>query len=267
MTDTSSSLPDVLGAQLTVRDLSVVYDGAVRALADVSLEVPSGAVVAMLGGNGAGKTSLVLAVAGLLGFHRGRITQGEIALDGRSLRGLEPAAIVRAGVAQVLQGKRVLTKLTVEENLQVAGFTSKRGTVQANRARVLELFPALGKRLRSRAGGLSGGEQQMLAFACALMPEPKLLLVDEPSLGLAPPIVDRVRHLIGEIGRSGTSVLLIEQNARMALSVADYGYVMQNGRVVLEGTPELLLSGRDIQDLYLGGLARSGHAGHRTSGT
>ncbi len=245
--------PEVAGAHLVVRDLSIVYGGAVRALCGVSVEVRPGAIAAVLGGNGAGKTALARAVAGLLNFHRGRITKGEIALNGRSLRGLEPAAIVRAGVGQVMQGKRVFAQLTVEENLRVGAFTSGRGAAQPARERMLELFPDLGKRLRSRAGELSGGEQQMLAFTCALMAQPKLLLLDEPSLGLAPRIVEGVKSLIAEISRNGISVVLIEQNARMALSVAHYGYVMQAGRVVLEGTPEALLTGRDLQDLYLGG--------------
>ena len=264
MTQSCASAPETLpGAQLSVVDLSVSYDRAIRALHDVSLAVPPASIVAMIGGNGAGKTALVRAVAGLLAFHRGRIIKGQVTLDGRSLRGLEPAAIVRAGVASVLQGKRVLTRLTVEENLRVGAFARRRGGVQEVRERTLELFPLLRERLQSPAGELSGGEQQMLALASALMSEPKLLLLDEPSLGLAPVIVAEVKGLIGEIARGGVGVLLIEQNARMALSVADYGYVMQNGRVVLEGRPELLLAGREIQDLYLGRLPRAGGAGDR----
>jgi branched-chain amino acid transport system ATP-binding protein len=237
----------------------MVYDGTVHALCDVSVQVPPGAVVAVLGGNGAGKTALVRAVAGLAGFHRGRITKGEIVLDGRSLRGLDPAAIVRAGIGQVMQGKRVLARLTVEENLRVGAFTGGRGAAQTARERTMELFPELGKHLHRRAGALSGGEQQMLAFACALMVRPKLWLLDEPSLGLAPRIVGRIKSLIGAMRRYGASVLLIEQNARMALSLADYGYVMQTGQVVLEGAPDRLLAGRDLQDLYLGGLAAVSH--------
>ncbi len=244
--------PEVAGGHLVVRDLSIVYDGAVRALMDVSVEVRPGAIATVLGGNGAGKTALVRAVGGLLDFHRGRITKGQIKFNGRSLCGLEPAAIVRAGVGQVMQGKSVLSRLTVEENLRVGAFTAGRRAALAARDRTLELFPELGKRLRLRAGQLSGGEQQMLAFAGALMAEPKMLLLDEPSLGLAPQIVDRFKSVIGEISQSGTSVLLIEQNARMALSVADHVYVMQSGRVVLEGAPEVLLKGQDLQDLYFG---------------
>jgi branched-chain amino acid transport system ATP-binding protein len=263
VSENSASPSEAPGAQFTVRDLSVVYDGTVRALDRVSVAVPPASIAVVIGSNGAGKTALVRAVAGLLGFHRGRITKGQITLNGRSLHGLEPAAIVGAGVASVLQGKRVFTRLTVEDHLRLGSFTRRGGAAETVRDRTLELFPALRKRLHSRSGELSGGEQQMLAFASALMTEPKLLLLDEPSLGLAPTIVAEVKSLIGEIARCGVTVLLIEQNARMALSVADYGYVLQTGRIVLEGTPELLLAGREIQDLYLGGPAQGGRAGDR----
>jgi branched-chain amino acid transport system ATP-binding protein len=195
---------------------------------------------------------LLRAVTGLLHVHDGEVTKGQVALDGRPLAKHDAAAIVRAGVAQVMEGRRVFAELTVEENLRAGGFTRERAAADAARARALELFPILQERLRSTAGYLSGGEQQMLAIARALMAGPRLLLLDEPSLGLAPRIVEQIRDIVVEINRGGTSVLLIEQNARMALSIASYGYVMETGRIVLDGPADRLLADRDVQEFYLG---------------
>jgi branched-chain amino acid transport system ATP-binding protein len=243
---------DSAGAALAVHNLEVVYNDVVLALRGVSLEVPAGAIVTLLGANGAGKTTLLRAVTGLLRVHDGEATKGQVALDGRPLAKLGAAQIVRAGVAQVMEGRRVFAELTVEENLRTGAFTRDRAAADAARAHALELFPILKERLRSTAGYLSGGEQQMLAIARALMAGPRLLLLDEPSLGLAPRIVAQIRDIIVAINRGGTSVLLIEQNARMALSIASHGYVMETGRIVLEGSADALLADRDVQEFYLG---------------
>jgi len=242
------------GASLEVRNVEVVYDGVIAALRGVSLEVRAGEIVALLGANGAGKTSLLRAVSGLIDTHRGEITKGEVAVDGRALQGKDAPAIVKSGVAQVMEGRRIFQELSVEENLRAGAMTVRdRGAVEASRERVLEMFPVLRDRLRSTAGYLSGGEQQMLAIGRALMSSPRLLLLDEPSLGLAPQIVAQIAEIVSGINREGTSVLLVEQNAQTALSIAARGYVMETGRIVLEGSADELLADRDVQEAYLGG--------------
>jgi branched-chain amino acid transport system ATP-binding protein len=239
-------------AILAVRNLEVVYNDVVLVLRGVSLEVPRGAVVALLGANGAGKTTLLRAVTGLLRVHRGAITKGHVELEGRRISGRDPAAIVRQGLAQVMEGRRIFAELTVEENLRAGAFTRHRGEVREAHDRVMELFPILKDRRRSTAGYLSGGEQQMLAIGRALMSAPKVLLLDEPSLGLAPRLVEQVGEIVRQVNAQGTSVLLVEQNAAMALSVATHGYVMETGRVVREGTAQELRDDKDIQEFYLG---------------
>jgi branched-chain amino acid transport system ATP-binding protein len=240
-------------AILRVQGLEVVYSDVILALRGISLEVPSGAVVAVLGANGAGKTTTLRAITGLLGIHRGKITKGTIELDGRPMSGLDPTAIVRLGVSQVMEGRRIFAELTVDENLRAGGFTRKdKSELKASYERVMGLFPPLASRRRQVAGYLSGGEQQMLAIGRALMQAPRLLLLDEPSLGLAPLIVEQIRQIITEINGAGTSVLLVEQNATMALSIADQGYVVEQGRVVKQGAGAELLADQDIQEFYLG---------------
>lgn len=237
---------------LEVRDLQVVYDNVILVCRGVSLEVPRDGIVALLGANGAGKTSTLRAITGLLGTHRGRITAGSVRVHDTDLTGADPARIVAAGVGQVMEGRRVFAEFTVEENLRVGAHTRKRATVAADLARIYEMFPLLAERRRQRAGLLSGGEQQMLAIGRALMAEPRYLLLDEPSLGLAPRVVEQIRELIVRINQAGTGVLLIEQNAAMALSIATYGYVLENGRVAMAAPAGQLAADSDIREFYLG---------------
>ncbi len=230
-------------------------------LRGVSLALPTGQIVALLGANGAGKTTLLRAVTGLLDVHRGRITKGSVTLDGVDITRADAPRIVRSGLAQVMEGRRIFAELTVDENLRTGAFTRRdRDAVAASFERVLDLFPALKSRRRSTAGYLSGGEQQMLAIGRALMAEPRVLLLDEPSLGLAPIIVEQIRDLIVQVNEQGTSVLLVEQNATMALSIADEGYVLEHGRVVRDGPGPELLADKDIREFYLG----MGEAGRRS---
>ena len=238
---------------LDVRGLSVRYGLAPPALMDVSIQVPVGGVVALLGSNGAGKTTFLRALGGLLPFHGGRITQGEIRLEGDLVDRTSPAKLVRRGLAQVMEGRRIFAELSVEENLNAGAVTvQNRQQAEAVKAEILETFPVLAERIDARAGYLSGGEQQMLAIARALMSSPKLLLMDEPSLGLAPLIVERIAEIVVNLNLSGTSVLLVEQNAAMALSTADYAYVLQNGRLLLHGPVAELRDAPEVRDLYLG---------------
>ena len=237
---------------LAVSNLEVVYHSVVLVLKGVSLSVGDGRIVALLGPNGAGKTTVLRAISGLLDIHRGKITRGSITFEGRDLAGLRPDAIVRAGVAQAMEGRRILAELTVEENLIAGGHTRSRAQVAEDVERFYQRFPILAERRRQQAGYLSGGEQQMLAIARALMSRPRLLLLDEPSLGLAPRAVAEVAELIREINADGVGILLVEQNASLALELADHGTIMESGQVVLDGTPEALRADEDIQEFYLG---------------
>ncbi|MET0135967.1 MAG: ABC transporter ATP-binding protein [Kibdelosporangium sp.] len=245
---------------LLVNNLEVVYDDVVLVLRGLSIDVPDGAIVAVLGANGAGKTTLLRAVSGLLMPHRGKITKGSVWLSGEDITGADPAKIVRLGIAQVLEGRRVFAEITVDENLRAGAYTRRsRAEVRSSYERVLDLFPVLAERRKSIAGYLSGGEQQMLAIGRALMASPRLLLLDEPSLGLAPRLVEQVRDIIVQINQQGTSVLLIEQNAVMALAIAREGYVLETGKVVKHGPAAELLADEDIREFYLGS------SGDRTS--
>jgi branched-chain amino acid transport system ATP-binding protein len=238
---------------LVVRDLTVRYGRAITVLRSVDLEVPAGTVVALMGVNGAGKTTLARAVTGMLPFHSGTVVGGDIAWRGRSLLGHKPGQVVRAGVSQTLEGRRIFAELTVDQNLAVGGMSRRNDqTLKDRRSWILELFPKLQQRLDQRAGYLSGGEQQMLAVGRALMQSPDLLVLDEPSLGLAPIIVDQIRETIVTIREAGTSVLLIEQNAMMALAVSDHGYILSHGVVTKHGPSRELLDDPDIQSFYLG---------------
>src|SRR5258708_786090 len=201
-------------------------------LRGVSLAVPDGKIVALLGANGAGKTTLLRAVSGLLDVHDGTVTRGSVTLDDRPIHRLRPAAVVRLGVSQVMEGRRTFAELTVEENLRLGAHTRRRGVAEAME-RMYGLYPVLKQRRGAVAGYLSGGEQQMLAMARALMSDPAYLLLDEPSLGLAPRLVEQVRDLIAEINRSGTGVLLVGQNAPMALSIASPAYPLALANSVL----------------------------------
>jgi branched-chain amino acid transport system ATP-binding protein len=246
---------------LSVSNLEVVYNGVALVLRGVSLEVPRGAIVAVLGSNGAGKTTLLRAITGLLDVHRGEITKGRIDLEGQRIDDRDPAATVRSGVSQVMEGRRIFASLTVDENLKAGAYTRRSKTeVAESYERVMDLFPKLVERRKSTAGYLSGGEQQMVAMGRALMASPKVLLLDEPSLGLAPLIVQQISDIVAEVNRQGTSVVLVEQNATMALSLANHGYVLENGRVVKDGTGAELLADKDIQEFYLG----TGEQGRRS---
>lgn len=239
---------------LSVRNLEVVYNDIALVLRGVSLDVPAGGIAAVLGANGAGKTTLLRAITGLLGVHRGEITKGSIELDGSRIDGLGPTDIVRHNVSQVMEGRRTFAELTVDENLRIGAYTKgSRAEWKGNYERVMELFPVLAERRRSTAGYLSGGEQQMLVIGRALMQEPRLLLLDEPSLGLAPMLVEQIRDIVVEINREGTSVVLVEQNAVMALAIATVGYVMETGKIVKDGPAAELRADQDIQEFYLGG--------------
>ena len=238
---------------LDVQDLRVGYAGGVEALRGVSLQVREGAVTAVLGNNGAGKSTLLRALSGTLAAQRGTVTGGSIAFAGRSLVGADPADIARSGLVQVPEGRRIFGDLTVEENLRAGGLAARDKQARARaRARVDELFPILGERRTQRAGLLSGGEQQMLAIGRALMASPRVLLLDEPSLGLAPRIVERVRDVIAEINADGVTVVLVEQNAAMALALADDAVVLEVGQVALEGPAAELAESDAVRDRYLG---------------
>lgn len=243
---------------LAVRNLEVVYSDVILVLRDVSLTVPARGIVALLGANGAGKTTLLRAITGLLPIQRGRVTKGSIEVDGKAITSANAPAIVRMGVAQVMEGRRLFAELTVEENLRVGGFTRRAAAAKESLERIYSLFPKLADRRKAISGFLSGGEQQMVAIGRALMAAPRLLLLDEPSLGLAPRIVEQVRDIVQAVHAAGTSVLLVEQNAAMALSVAHYGYVLEHGKVVRDGTAARLSEDHDIRESYLGGHVGGG---------
>jgi branched-chain amino acid transport system ATP-binding protein len=238
---------------LAISNVEVVYSDVVVGLRGVSLNVPAGAIVALLGANGAGKTTCLRAISGLLDVHRGKITKGTITFEGQRIDGFDATQVVRCGLAQVLEGRRVFSELTVDENLR-AGTYGRRDGASPRRAydRVMALFPALAQRRAQLAGYLSGGEQQMLAIGRALMAEPKLLLLDEPSLGLGPLVIRRIRDAIAEINREGTAVLLVEQNAAMALSLASHGYILEVGKIVMDRSADVLSRNEDVREFYFG---------------
>jgi branched-chain amino acid transport system ATP-binding protein len=238
---------------LNIDALHVTYGGAVQAVRGVTMEIPDGKVVAVLGSNGAGKTTLLRTISGTLPLHRGKIESGSVRLDGTDICSRDPAQAVRMGLVQVPEGRRIFGRLTVEENLRAGGMASKNKAANARaQDRVYEMFPVLKERSSQRGGLLSGGEQQMLAIGRALMASPKLLLLDEPSLGLAPRIIGQIGEVIAEINRQGTSVLLVEQNATMALGVADLAYVLDVGEVSLSGAAAELAQTDEVRRLYLG---------------
>jgi branched-chain amino acid transport system ATP-binding protein len=239
---------------LSVRNIEVVYDEVILVLRGLSLDVPQGAIVALLGANGAGKSTTLKAISGLLKTENGAVTRGEIVFEDRRIDGTDPDRIVRGGIFQVMEGRRIIADMTVLENLQLGAFTRRdRDNVARDLEMVLSYFPRLRERT-GLAGYLSGGEQQMLAIGRALMARPKMILMDEPSMGLSPLLVREVFAIIRDINRTlGVTILLVEQNARAALSVASYGYVMDQGKVVLDGTADELRNNEDIKEFYLGG--------------
>jgi branched-chain amino acid transport system ATP-binding protein len=236
---------------LRVSGLEVVYHSVARVVSGISLDVPDGQIVALLGPNGAGKTTVLRAITGLLPIHDGRITKGTIGLDATRLDGLAPEKIVRHGLVQVMEGRRIFIELTVEENL-LAGTYGRKDDWRADLEAMYAQFPRLAERRKQTAGLLSGGEQQMLAIGRALLAKPKVLLLDEPSLGLSPKLTEEVGRLIAGIRDRGVSVLLVEQNAQMALALASHGYILENGKVVLDGTAAELREDPDVREFYLG---------------
>lgn len=233
---------------LKVNSIDVFY-GNIQALHGVSLDINQGEIVTLIGANGAGKSTLLKAISGLL-----KPKQGDIVYEGQSISGKAAQTIVKQGISHVPEGRRVFANMTVEENLELGAFLrNDKDGIRKDFAKVYELFPRLLERKKQLSGTLSGGEQQMLAMGRALMARPKLLLLDEPSMGLAPLLVKTIFHIIEEINQSGTTVLLVEQNANMALSIANRAYVIETGRVVLSGTAEELHASDQIKMAYLGG--------------
>jgi branched-chain amino acid transport system ATP-binding protein len=245
---------------LELNNVEVIYDEVILVLRGLSLAVGEGEVVALLGSNGAGKSTTLKAISGLLPSEDGEISQGEILYDGERIHRRDAAEIVRLGICQVMEGRRVFEHLTAEENLRAGAYTRGRrdGSLDGDLELVYSYFPQVKARRRATAGYLSGGEQQMLAIGRALMARPKLLMLDEPSLGLAPRLVAEIFDIIRRLNEElGTTILVVEQNARLALEVADRGYVMEQGRIVLEGPAGDLARNPDVQEFYLG-LSESG---------
>ena len=242
---------------LSITNLEVVYHSVVLVLKGISLNVPEGSIVALLGPNGAGKTTALRAISGLLSIHDGQITKGDVTLNTRSLLSAGPSSIVAQGVGQAMEGRRIFSDSSVEENLLAGAYGRSSQAIRQDMDKFYERFPILGERRRQAAGYLSGGEQQMLAIARALMSKPKLLLLDEPSLGLAPRVVADVANLIRSIRDEGVSILLVEQNAALALELSDYGYVLENGKIVTDGPADKLAADEDIREFYMGMGAES----------
>ena len=238
---------------LAVEGLTVRYGGAVLALEDVGFEVPEGGSVALLGANGAGKTTILRAVSGLLRYHGGAIERGSIRFDGRSILGADCANLVSRGIAQVLEGRRIFAELTVGENLRAGGFARmRRGGTDDVLDHIVELFPILGERMQQPGGLLSGGEQQMLAIGRALMARPRLLLLDEPSLGLAPLVVQRIGETLAQIRDGGVALLLVDQSTALALALTEYGHLLESGRIVDSQPTAALLADERVRASYLG---------------
>ena len=225
-----------------------VYYGAIHAIKDISFEVNEGEIVTLIGANGAGKSTILKTVSGLL-----RSKTGSIEFLGEKIGTVAPHKVVNRGLAHVPEGRRVFSQMTVQENLEMGAYTRPGSEVDASLARVYEQFPRLKERRKQVAGTLSGGEQQMLAMGRALMSKPKLLMLDEPSMGLAPILVDQIFEIIQSLHQAGTTILLVEQNAQMALSVADRGYVLETGRIVNSGAGKTLLEDESVKKAYLGG--------------
>jgi branched-chain amino acid transport system ATP-binding protein len=239
---------------LNVNNIEVIYDDVILVLKGLSLQVEEGKIVCLLGANGAGKTTTLKAISGLLKTEEGEVTDGSIEFLDRRIDGLEPEKIVRLGIFQVMEGRRVFDELSVEENLIAASHTQKStAKMKENMELVVSYFPRLKERWKGLAGYLSGGEQQMLVIGRAMMARPKLMLLDEPSLGLSPLLVSEIFEIIKRINeKEGTSILLVEQNARMALNISAHGYIMENGRIVLDDTTEKLKNNEDVKMFYLG---------------
>ena len=241
-----------MAALLTVENLAVTYGSGVRAVRDVSIAVADGEFVALLGANGAGKTTLLRAISGLLPHHNGHISSGRIAALGHDLVQMAGHRRLSVGIAQTFEGRRILHNFTVEENLQAGGLKASADIVRRRIVELYRKFPILEQRRHQPAGLLSGGEQQMLAIARALMSDPRLLLLDEPSLGLAPVMITQIGHVIRALRELGKTVVLVEQNAHLALALADRAYVMQNGSTVADGLAADLRHQDMLQRFYIG---------------
>ncbi|CRM27620.1 MULTISPECIES: ABC transporter ATP-binding protein [Pseudomonas] len=240
---------------LTVNDIEVIYDGAILAVAGVSLSVPKGAIVALLGANGAGKSTTLKAISGLVRAERAEVSRGVIEYAGRDLAGIDPSQRVREGMVHVLEGRHVFGQLSVEDNLRSGGFVRRlsRKDMEHDLERIYTWFPRLKTKRHTRAGLTSGGEQQMVAIGRALMTRPTLVLLDEPSMGLAPMIVQEIFAIIAQLNREQqVSFLIAEQNINVALTYASHGYVLDTGRVALSGSAAELLARGDLHDIYLG---------------
>ncbi len=240
---------------LSVNNIEVVYNEVILVLRGVSLDVPKGALVTLLGPNGAGKSTTLKAISGLLGTEDGEVTRGEVIYNGKNVANGSPDQIVRDGIFQVMEGRRIIEDMTVIENLRLGAYTRKdsQAEIKADIEKVFHYFPRLKERT-GLAGYLSGGEQQMLAIGRAIMSKPDMILLDEPSMGLSPLLVKEVFEIIRTLNKElGITMLLVEQNANMALKHCDYGYIMESGKVVLDGTREELLSNEDVKEFYLGG--------------
>ena len=240
---------------LSVNNIEVIYDHVILVLRGVSLDVAEGGIVALLGANGAGKTTTLKAISNLLSAERGEVTKGTIEYRGERVDRLTPNQLVRRGVCQVMEGRHCFAHLTVEENLLTGAFTRKgsRGDIAAALDRVYRYFPRLKERRGSLAGYTSGGEQQMTAIGRALMAQPSMILLDEPSMGLAPQIVEEIFEIVRDLNeKEGVSILLAEQNTNMALKYARYGYILENGRVVMDGDAKSLAANEDVKEFYLG---------------
>jgi len=240
---------------LSVNNIEVIYDHVILVLKGVSLDVPRGGIVALLGANGAGKTTTLKAISNLLHAERGDVTKGSIIFDGAEVQDLSPNELVRRGCIQVMEGRQCFGHLTVEENLLTGAFTRRdgRAAIRKDLELVYSYFPRLAERKESLAGYTSGGEQQMCAIGRALMSRPKMILLDEPSMGLAPQIVEEIFDIVKSLNeKENVSFLLAEQNTNMALKFARYGYILENGRVVMDGDAKMLASNEDVKEFYLG---------------
>lgn len=238
---------------LKLINVEVTYQNVILVVKGVSLEVPDGAVVALIGANGAGKSSVLKAISGLLKTEVGKVSEGTIELDGQRIDTFDPETIAKMGIIQVLEGRQVLEHLTAEENLRLGAFAHRRGNIKSDLEMVYDYFPRLTNVRSTMSGYLSGGEQQMVIIGRALIAHPKCMLLDEPSMGLAPRLAGEIFHILKRINEeTETSLLLVEQNVRATLSIASYGYVMEDGRVVLDGPAARLRDNEDIQEFYLG---------------
>ena len=240
---------------LEIKNIEVVYDDVILAVSDVSLNVPRGNIVALLGGNGAGKSTTLKSVSTMLASERGKVTKGSIVYDGQHVENLNPSDMVNLGLVQVLEGRRCFGHLTVEENIISGAYTRplSKTEIKSELERMYAYFPRLKERRKSQAGFTSGGEQQMIAVARAMMAKPKMLLLDEPSMGLAPQLVEEIFNIVKELNdKEGVSILLAEQNTNIALRNADYGYIIETGQVMLDGSAKSLLNDDKVKEFYLG---------------